>query len=118
MTEEKNTQKEENEGGIFTCELCNLSENYNYKGKNPPFSKHIKFLEECYTMKDPFSPPDKHQFLIIGSNCTLCSKSVCQSTECSFFYEKRYCLPCALNNLTKFPEALRIKLQKLNSSKQ
>lgn len=117
MTEDKE-KTNESSGGIFTCESCNLTEKYDYKGKNPFFSKNVKFLEDCYTMKDPFSPPNKHQFLILGSDCEICSKTVCQDSGCSFFYEKRFCLNCAESNINRFPSTVQLKVQKLISVKK
>lgn len=38
-----------------------------------------RLLEECYVMKDPFTP-DKDKFLILGSHCSLCNRSVCVGT--------------------------------------
>ncbi|XP_064889534.1 cysteine-rich DPF motif domain-containing protein 1 isoform X3 [Columba livia] len=39
----------------------------------------VRLLEECYVMKDPFTP-DKDKFLILGSHCSLCNRSVCVGT--------------------------------------
>lgn len=38
-----------------------------------------RLLEESYVMKDPFTP-DKDKFLILGSHCSLCRRSVCVGT--------------------------------------
>lgn len=105
-----------NEGGIFTCMKCGLQECYFYKGKNPPFNKKILFLEDSYMMKDPFSPPNKNQFLLLGSDCTLCKKPVCQSSDCSVFYTRRFCRSCAEENLNYFPVTMQIKLKKKTSA--
>lgn len=35
-----------------------------------------RILEDSYVMKDPFTP-DKEKFLILGSLCSLCRRSVC-----------------------------------------
>ncbi|KAG8245737.1 Cysteine-rich domain [Homalodisca vitripennis] len=96
----------------FTCTACGLSENYDYKGKQPPFSKLINMSNECYVMKDPFSPPNRGQFLILGSDCTLCKKPFCQATDCSFFYINFYCLHCALQNINLFPPQFHVRLNK------
>nr|CAD7440784.1 unnamed protein product [Timema bartmani] len=62
------------EGGEFVCSTCGLTEHYTYKGKQPPFCKKISFIDDSYVMKDPFSPPNKNQFLLLGSDCHLCNK--------------------------------------------
>lgn len=106
------------EGGIFTCIKCGLKEHYFYKGKYPPFNKKISFLEDSYVMKDPFSPPNKHQVLLLGSDCCLCNKAVCQSPDCSIFYTKRFCRSCALENFEHFPTAVQLKLNKKPSAEK
>uniref|UniRef100_A0A8I3NAD7 Cysteine-rich DPF motif domain-containing protein 1 n=2 Tax=Canis lupus familiaris TaxID=9615 RepID=A0A8I3NAD7_CANLF len=68
-------------------------------------------LEESYVMKDPFTP-DKDRFLVLGSRCSLCSRLVCVSPECSLFYSKRFCLPCVRDNMDAFPQEIRQDLEK------
>ncbi|XP_074681739.1 cysteine-rich DPF motif domain-containing protein 1 [Strix aluco] len=94
--------KEVQPTGEFTCQLCGLTAPYTYYGQKPPNTRSIVLLEESYVMKDPFTP-DKDKFLILGSHCSLCSRSVCVGTECSLFYSKRFCLPCVNENLKAFP---------------
>ena len=67
-------------------------------------------------MRDPFVDGGCGA-IIIGADCCVCNASVCISSvgrttslkpyffsqECSFFYGKRYCKSCALNNLDHFP---------------
>ncbi|XP_061863075.1 cysteine-rich DPF motif domain-containing protein 1 isoform X2 [Colius striatus] len=62
--------------GDFTCQLCGLTAPYTYYGHKPPNKGSIVLLEDAYVMKDPFTP-DKDKFLILGSHCSLCSRSVC-----------------------------------------
>ncbi|XP_016351481.1 cysteine-rich DPF motif domain-containing protein 1 isoform X2 [Sinocyclocheilus anshuiensis] len=93
-----------NEGsalGVFTCELCEVSSPYSFSGQKPPNTRAIVLLEECYGMKDPFSP-EREKFLVLGSKCCLCSK-----TDCSLFYTKRFCLPCVRDHLWQFPERVQ-----------
>uniref|UniRef100_A0A8D0HKJ3 Cysteine-rich DPF motif domain-containing protein 1 n=1 Tax=Sphenodon punctatus TaxID=8508 RepID=A0A8D0HKJ3_SPHPU len=82
-------------------------------------TRSIALLEESYVMKDPFTP-DKDKFLILGSQCSLCSKSVCVGTECSLFYSKRFCLPCVRTHLEEFPLEIQqgVVKKKPNSSKK
>nr|CAD7586236.1 unnamed protein product [Timema genevievae] len=68
------------EGGEFVCSTCGLTEHYTYKGKQPPFCKKISFIDDSYVMKDPFSPPNKNQFLLLGSDCHLCNKQLSSSS--------------------------------------
>nr|CAD7433507.1 unnamed protein product [Timema monikensis] len=102
------------EGGEFVCSTCGLTEHYTYKGKQPPFCKKISFIDDSYIMKDPFSPPNKNQFLLLGSDCHLCNKQVCQSQNCSLFYSKRFCQTCAADNIGYFPVQIQQKLKKHN----
>ncbi|XP_075298605.1 cysteine-rich DPF motif domain-containing protein 1 isoform X2 [Opisthocomus hoazin] len=97
--------------GEFTCQLCGLTAPYTYYGQKPPNTCSVVILEESYVMKDPFSP-DKDKFLILGSHCSLCSRSVCVGTECSLFYSKRFCLPCVNENLEAFPLEIREDMDK------
>ncbi|GAB0177282.1 polycystic kidney disease and receptor for egg jelly-related protein [Grus japonensis] len=72
--------KEAQPTGEFTCQLCSLTAPYTYYGQKPPNTRSIVLLEESYVMKDPFTP-DKDKFLILGSHCSLCSRSVCVGTN-------------------------------------
>ncbi|KAM4676944.1 cysteine-rich DPF motif domain-containing protein 1 [Discoglossus pictus] len=97
--------------GIFECHLCKLSIPYTYFGQKPPNTHSVILLEECFVMKDPFTP-DKEKFLILGSPCSLCERVVCVGTECSLFYSKRFCLPCVNKNRDEFPQQIRQDLDK------
>ncbi|XP_043823392.1 cysteine-rich DPF motif domain-containing protein 1 [Dromiciops gliroides] len=98
-------------GGTFECQLCGLTAPYSYVGQRPPNSRTVVLLEQCYVLRDPFtSDPDK--FLILGSQCNLCSKLVCAGPECSLFYSKRFCLPCVCENLSAFPQEIQRDVEK------
>ncbi|NXK45977.1 CDPF1 protein, partial [Chauna torquata] len=97
--------------GEFKCQLCGLTAPYTYYGQKLPNTRSIVLLEDSYVMKDPFTP-DKEKFLILGSLCSLCSRSVCVGTECSLFYSKRFCLPCVNENLQAFPLEIQEDLDK------
>ncbi|XP_068257573.1 cysteine-rich DPF motif domain-containing protein 1 isoform X3 [Nyctibius grandis] len=71
--------KETQPTGEFKCQLCGLTAPYMYYGQKPPNTRSIVLLEESYVMKDPFIP-DKDKFLILGSHCSLCTRSVCVGT--------------------------------------
>ncbi|XP_066488968.1 cysteine-rich DPF motif domain-containing protein 1 [Tiliqua scincoides] len=102
--------------GTFECELCGLSAPYSYYGREPANVYSVSLLEDCYVMKDPFTS-DKGKFLILGSKCSMCCKPVCVGTDCSLFYDKRFCLPCVNANLKEFPLELRQDLEKKGHSK-
>ncbi|CAD7677021.1 unnamed protein product [Nyctereutes procyonoides] len=97
--------------GVFKCQLCALTAPYSYVGQKPPDTHSVVLLEESYVMKDPFTP-DKDRFLVLGSRCSLCSRLVCVSPECSLFYSKRFCLPCVRENMDAFPQEIRQDLEK------
>nr|XP_033808891.1 cysteine-rich DPF motif domain-containing protein 1 isoform X2 [Geotrypetes seraphini]XP_033808892.1 cysteine-rich DPF motif domain-containing protein 1 isoform X2 [Geotrypetes seraphini]XP_033808893.1 cysteine-rich DPF motif domain-containing protein 1 isoform X2 [Geotrypetes seraphini] len=88
--------------GVFECKLCRLTAPYSYYGQKPPNTHSVVLLEECYIIKDPFTPT-KDKFLILGSQCSLCKILVCIGPECSLFYSKRFCLPCVNENIEAFP---------------
>nr|XP_009677023.1 PREDICTED: cysteine-rich DPF motif domain-containing protein 1 isoform X2 [Struthio camelus australis] len=73
------SHKEAQPKGEFKCQLCGLTAPYTYYGQKPPNTRSIVLLEESYVMKDPFTP-EKDKFLILGSQCSLCSRSVCVGT--------------------------------------
>lgn len=102
----------ENPGGIFTCFLCGMNEKYHYYGRSPPFVKSISFTEEVFVAKDPFVPKDQRLFLLLGSHCSVCNKSVCQSKNCSIFYIKRFCINCAKSHYSTFPKQIQKDIQK------
>ncbi|XP_019371484.1 PREDICTED: cysteine-rich DPF motif domain-containing protein 1 [Gavialis gangeticus] len=108
------TDKEVQPKGVFECQLCGLTAPYSYYGQKPPNTRSIVLLEESYVMKDPFTP-DKDKFLILGSQCSLCTRRVCVGTECSLFYTKRFCLPCVKKNLEEFPLEIQDDLDKKKS---
>ncbi|XP_064200770.1 cysteine-rich DPF motif domain-containing protein 1 isoform X2 [Anguilla rostrata] len=94
--------------GLFTCELCELTTPFTYYGQKPPNTRAIVLLEECYVMRDPFCP-EKEKFLVLGSTCSLCRKTVC---DCSLFYTKRFCLRCVREHLDQFPPQIQAELRK------
>lgn len=98
----------------FQCSYCTLNENYVYYGRQPPFNSKIKFKEECYIMKDPFSP-SKYNFLVLGSKCSICSKVVCHNQDCSLFFSKRFCFSCVRDHLSDFPKEIQLKFLKTHS---
>ena len=104
---------------LFKCNNCELYAKYDYFGNKP--TEHylnnkskdsIILLENAYICDDPFSDL-KINYLILGSNCFECKKMICLSLECSiFYYNKRFCIQCALNNLQEFPLEIKKELQK------
>ncbi|XP_070557576.1 cysteine-rich DPF motif domain-containing protein 1-like [Ptychodera flava] len=99
--------------GTFTCELCNLHAPYEYFGNSPPFTKSVLLLEDVFVMRDPFTTERK--LLILGSHCSLCNKVICVGQSCSLFYTKRFCLPCAFDNIQEFPTEIQQELVKKSS---
>lgn len=111
----------------FSCDFCPLNEWCEFKGTNPPFARQIRFAEECYVMKDPFSPaPGPHSnktnseyVLVLGADCALCHRSVCKAAECSIFYGKTFCLTCACSSeyIKSFPLEIQTKIKKQLASR-
>lgn len=98
----------------FRCSRCDLKEQVNYRGTQPPFSRNVELKYTSYVMKDPFCPPGKGEILVIGSDCAICNKAVCINKECSIFYCKIYCLACAKTHIEKFPLEIKSKIIQLS----
>lgn len=120
------TQKPEIPKTPFKCESCGFVAICNYKGTAPPFSKNIKFADECYIMQDPFSPPpgnatsksNSEYFIVIGADCCNCTKLICAASACSLFYQKSYCFNCAYQSIASFPLEIQSKIRKIISSQR
>lgn len=105
------SDKTKQDGGLFTCYMCNMTENYSYFGRSPRFLKCLVFLEECYLNRNPFSSPGSgDKFLVLGGECVGCGRCVCQALTCSVFYTKRFCVLCAKANEAEFPPEVTAKL--------
>lgn len=114
---EKSEDKEEEDSKpeikCFECSLCNLREKYDYFGNNPPFSREYRLEEHAYIIEDPFLPPKRGEFLVLGSHCIKCGSGVCKDTQCSFYFGGTYCMKCAKENQKKFPGAVQEKLNRI-----
>lgn len=87
---ENSTEPEENievveEKKYFTCSSCNLREEYEYFGRELPYTKRYKLNEDCYVIEDPFQPPRQGEFIILGAHCQDCNKPICRDSICSFY---------------------------------
>lgn len=119
-TSKESKQYEEPEMIDFICSSCSMQEKCHYKGKAPYFAKNINFTEDCYVMKDPFSPPPGPEtkksfteyFLVVGADCSNCNKSVCKGSECSIYYSKTFCLECVQMRIKEFPLEVQTKIKK------
>lgn len=98
----------------FVCGRCSLSEQADYLGTRPPWTKRaVSFPKDTYLLRDPFQPPGVH-FLILGGACSIpdCgSHQVCQ--DCSLVYAgRRFCLECASDHayFPQFPNEIQTKI--------
>jgi hypothetical protein len=115
---EKKHQQEETPRFEFKCSSCSMTEKIDYFGKSPPFTKNIEFSEDCYVMKDPFTPQPSRNgtksyteyFIVLGSECRICSLVVCK--DCSIFYNNTFCLVCANSEISRFPLEIQSKIRK------
>lgn len=96
---------------IFQCTNCDLIERYDNFGNRVPFNRNIRTKTDFYLTRDPFSPRNKKQFLILGSVCSVCDKDVCVRSECSIFYSKFFCSICARKNVSHFPSCIQKKIK-------
>lgn len=99
---------------VFDCFNCKLRENVDYKGTKPPFARELMLKEAGYIMRDPFSEAGRGQLLVLGSDCSACGRMVCLGKECSVFYTKTFCLPCARDHLESLPGVIKSKLVQCN----
>lgn len=117
--ESEDTQKQDETEKIeFTCSSCAMTEQVDYYGKCPPFTRNMELLEDSYIMRDPFTaPPSKHgsrsfteYFIVLGSHCIMCQSIVCK--DCSLFYKSTFCYPCAQSDVHQFPLEIQSKIRK------
>jgi Cysteine-rich domain len=105
-------KREDEQGGVFVCSVCNLEETFHCRGPIPYFCRTVRVPEDSYVARDPFTPPGQRSFLLLGSDCNVCSNPVCQS--CSIFYSKRYCKSCAIEHAEEFPNPIKVKVMQPN----
>lgn len=91
-----------------------MTERYDFFGDHVPFNRYVRTKVDYYLARDPFSPRNKKQFLILGSVCSICDKDVCIKSECSLFYSKFFCSVCARKNMTDFPPSIQTKIKSAN----
>ena len=71
----------------FKCSVCGLNELCHFFGRKPPFARgQIEYVEDTFTMMDPFCPREKGRpnFLTIGGKCRYCDNEVC--VDCRFCF--------------------------------
>jgi len=56
----------------FKCTICELTAPYEVFSTEPPkkCSRKIRFREKCYSMLDPFRPPNQRLPLVVGGQCS------------------------------------------------
>ena len=56
----------------FKCSICELTAPYETFSDEAPkkCSKKIRFREKCYSMLDPFRPPNQRLPLVVGGICS------------------------------------------------
>lgn len=91
-----------------------MTEQYDFFSNRVPFNRNVKMKIDYYLTRDPFSPRNKKQFLILGSVCSICDKDVCIKPECSIFYSKFFCSLCARINIENFPLCVQKKIKSAN----
>lgn len=97
----------------FQCSTCSLKEKFDYFGVQPQKMKHFRYAESCYVMVDPFVPPNRGEYLVLGAHCVKCNRTVCRDTSCSFYFAGTYCVKCAKECAGNFPKIVQEKLMKI-----
>lgn len=110
------TKEEDNKKTYFECSGCKFRTVYEYHGREPPHFKGYKLLEDAYVIENPFIPPKQNNFIVIGSQCTKCNKTVCKDDSCSFYYDGTFCFECAKQESPNFPSSVREKFNKIISN--
>lgn len=98
---------------FFECSTCILRVQFEYFGKDPPWYKNYRLMEEAYVIEDPFSPPKQNKIIILGAHCVKCNRIVCKDSTCSIYFEGTYCIKCAKSNMDLFPTSVQSKLNKI-----
>jgi len=97
---------------VFTCEICGFSCRFDAYGRKIDVGFNaLRLKEDAFLLKDPFSTSNETP-IVLGSPCSICRFTVCVGQSCSYFYEKRYCKPCMLKILQKFPIAVQEEAKK------
>lgn len=117
----KQESKAENEPAkppkqYFQCSTCSLREKFDHFTTRPPKMKHFEFTENCYVMVDPFVPPNRGEYLVLGAHCVKCNRTVCRDSSCSFYFGGTYCVKCAKECARTFPKAVQEKLNRIVSN--
>lgn len=118
VKKEEKQLPEEPEKINFKCSSCSMSEQVDYFGKNPQFTRNMEFNEDCYVMRDPFTaPPTKYGkrsftefFIVVGSHCSMCDSIFCK--DCSIFFKNTFCFSCAHSEIKQFPLEIQSKIRK------
>lgn len=97
----------------FQCSTCPLKEKFDYFGNHPPKMRDFKFVENCYVMVDPFVPPNRGEYLVLGAHCVKCNRTVCKDASCSFYFGGTYCVKCAKESVKGFPKVVQDKLNRI-----
>jgi hypothetical protein len=91
----------------FQCALCSLDVRARFGdlkiGK-------LEYPGEVYYTRSPFREYDRtkkvtlRDYVVCGSKCSMCFRDVCVKIQCSFYYEKNYCITCIMQNRANFPD--------------
>eukprot|EP00112_Aurelia_sp_Birch-Aquarium-sp1_P014669 Seg318.26 transcript_id=Seg318.26/GoldUCD/mRNA.D3Y31 product="Cysteine-rich DPF motif domain-containing protein 1" protein_id=Seg318.26/GoldUCD/D3Y31 len=106
-------EETEEESRIFDCILCGFSCRYGSYGARflSKSAGQIMLKEDAFLLEDPFTA-NKQIPIVIGGICCSCKINVCVGQSCSYYYAQRYCGPCILSNLDKFPLEVQDEVKK------
>lgn len=110
---ENEKTKDKKEIQYFQCTSCNFREKFDYFGREPPFLKNYKLLEDAYVIEDPFLAAKQGRIIILGSYCIQCTRMVCKDINCSMFFKNTFCIHCAKKCLVRFPQGIQEKLNRI-----
>ncbi len=90
----------------FKCSVCTVHLPFDHFGRRPPYAPAFTFLEDAYSIKDPFSNSKANALVCVGSKCGSCKLDVCIAAKCSIFYSVRLCARCILDKKCGIKERL------------
>uniref|UniRef100_A0A1I7XRD8 Cysteine-rich DPF motif domain-containing protein 1 n=1 Tax=Heterorhabditis bacteriophora TaxID=37862 RepID=A0A1I7XRD8_HETBA len=105
----------------FECCICKLNEKCLFgelKASDGYYASPMFFI------RDPFAPPTRirtrkpilSDFLVMGSCCSICSRSVCIDKACCIYFGAFFCADCIVRERRRFPEKVLEMLTKAQHS--
>ncbi|CAG0895998.1 unnamed protein product [Cyprideis torosa] len=86
-------------GGTLECSLCRFKAPFDHLTSSLP---PMRFSGPVYIRGS-----NVENFVVLGSECTICKAIVCANPQCSVFFTNWFCQGCFQVNSSKFPAEVR-----------